>query len=135
MDGGYAGPKLRDALKDLGQWTVQIVKRSDTAEGFEVLPRRWVGHLVEGGEKDVHAGNELQKGVSRPRVHPLENRKTPQIKSDPKRDSPSVLSLTLHPLAGYILDDKGHSAASQGHGALNEHRECFVRWRTLGAEV
>ena len=41
-DGGYAGPKLRDALKALGKWTVQIVKRSDTAEGFEVLPRRWV---------------------------------------------------------------------------------------------
>ena len=41
-DGGYAGPKLRDALKAIGRWTVQIVKRSDTAHGFEVLPRRWV---------------------------------------------------------------------------------------------
>jgi len=41
-DGGYAGPKLRDALKAIGRWTIQIVKRSDTAEGFEVLPRRWV---------------------------------------------------------------------------------------------
>jgi transposase len=41
-DGGYAGPKLRDALKAIGRWTVRIVKRSDTAEGFEVLPRRWV---------------------------------------------------------------------------------------------
>jgi transposase len=41
-DGGYAGPKLRDALKALSQWTVQIVKRSDTAVGFEVLPRRGV---------------------------------------------------------------------------------------------
>ena len=41
-DGGYAGQKLRDALKAIGRWTVQIVKCSDTAEGFEVLPRRWV---------------------------------------------------------------------------------------------
>ena len=41
-DGGYAGPKLREALKQIGRWTVQIVKRSDSAEGFEVLPRRWV---------------------------------------------------------------------------------------------
>lgn len=41
-DGGYAGPKLRDALKAIGRWTVQVVKRSDTAEGFEVLPRRWI---------------------------------------------------------------------------------------------
>lgn len=41
-DGGYAGPKLRDALIGIGRWTIQIVKRSDTAQGFEVLPRRWV---------------------------------------------------------------------------------------------
>ena len=41
-DGGYAGPKLREALRALGRWTVQIVKRSDTVEGFEILPRRWV---------------------------------------------------------------------------------------------
>lgn len=41
-DGGYAGPKLRDALTGIGNWTIQIVKRSDTAEGFEVIPRRWV---------------------------------------------------------------------------------------------
>ncbi len=41
-DGGYAGPKLRDALKSVGRWRVQIVKRSDKAHGFKVLPRRWV---------------------------------------------------------------------------------------------
>ena len=41
MDGGYAGPKLRNALISNGRWIIQIVKRSDTAEGFEVLPRRW----------------------------------------------------------------------------------------------
>jgi len=41
-DAGYAGDKLRDALASLGRWTVQIIKRSDTAQGFEVLPRRWV---------------------------------------------------------------------------------------------
>lgn len=41
-DGGYAGPKLRTALQEIGCWTVEIVKRSDTASGFEVIPRRWV---------------------------------------------------------------------------------------------
>ena len=41
-DGGYAGNKLRQALRRLGKWTVEIIKRSDTARGFEVLPRRWV---------------------------------------------------------------------------------------------
>ena len=41
-DGGYAGDKLKQALATMGRWTVQIVKRSDTAQGFKVLPRRWV---------------------------------------------------------------------------------------------
>ena len=39
---GYAGDKLRDALRRIGRWTVEIIKRSDAASGFEVLPRRWV---------------------------------------------------------------------------------------------
>ncbi|WP_156141250.1 transposase, partial [Sphingomonas sp. 37zxx] len=37
-----AGDKLRDALASMGQWTVEIIKRSDTAKGFQRLPRRWV---------------------------------------------------------------------------------------------
>jgi transposase len=41
-DGGYAGDKLRDAMAALGQWSFEIIKRSDTAKGFELLPRRWV---------------------------------------------------------------------------------------------
>ena len=41
-DGGYAGPKLRGALRKVGKFTLEIVKRTDKAEGFEVLPRRWV---------------------------------------------------------------------------------------------
>ena len=43
-DGGYAGDKLREALRKIGKskWTIEIIKRSDAAKGFEVLPRRWV---------------------------------------------------------------------------------------------
>ena len=41
-DGGYAGDKLRSALKGHGSWTLEIIKRSETAQGFELLPRRWV---------------------------------------------------------------------------------------------
>ena len=41
-DGGYAGPKFKGALDKIGRWTLEIVKRSDTTLGFEVLPRRWV---------------------------------------------------------------------------------------------
>jgi transposase len=41
-DGGYAGDKLKAAMAKLGQWTIEIVKRSDAAKGFVLLPRRWV---------------------------------------------------------------------------------------------
>lgn len=41
-DGGYAGTKLKDALRRIGKWTIAIIKRFDAAKGFEVLPRRWV---------------------------------------------------------------------------------------------
>jgi transposase len=41
-DGAYAGDKLKDALKDIGDWTIEIVKRPDAAKGFVLLPRRWV---------------------------------------------------------------------------------------------
>jgi putative transposase len=41
-DGGYAGDKIKAALEGHGTWTLEIVKRSDTAKGFVLLPRRWV---------------------------------------------------------------------------------------------
>ena len=34
-DGGYAGAKLRGALKGQGEWTIEIIKRSDIAKGWE----------------------------------------------------------------------------------------------------
>jgi transposase len=42
-DGGYQGPMFRRAVtKIMKQVNVEIVKRSDHAKGFMVLPRRWV---------------------------------------------------------------------------------------------
>ena len=42
-DGGYQGPVFKKALKRvLRQVDLQIVKRSDHAKGFEVLPKRWI---------------------------------------------------------------------------------------------
>ena len=41
-DGGYAGEKLAHAMVGHGVWTLEIVKRSDAARGFVLLPRRWV---------------------------------------------------------------------------------------------
>ncbi len=37
-----AGDKLRQALRRIGKWTVEIIRRSDVAKGFELLPRRRV---------------------------------------------------------------------------------------------
>ncbi len=41
-DGGYAGPKLKGRLEKIGKFTLEIIKRSDKAKGFKLLPRRWV---------------------------------------------------------------------------------------------
>jgi transposase len=42
-DGGYQGPQFQKGLKKVvAQVNVEIVKRSDRAKGFVVLPRRWV---------------------------------------------------------------------------------------------
>ena len=42
-DGGYQGPRFaQGAAAYLAQMEVEIVKRSDVAQGFVVLPRRWV---------------------------------------------------------------------------------------------
>jgi putative transposase len=63
-DGGSAGPEPRGALARSGDWKLQIVKRSDTAKGFELLARRWVvertfawlgrcRRLAKDGEKSI----------------------------------------------------------------------------------
>jgi transposase len=41
-DGGYAGDKLKTALTEIGDWTIEVIKRSDRVKGCVVLPRRWV---------------------------------------------------------------------------------------------
>ncbi len=42
-DGGYQGPIFQSAVrKILRQIDVEIVKRSDLAKGFAVLPKRWI---------------------------------------------------------------------------------------------
>ena len=42
-DGGYQGPVFRRAVRrKLRRVHVEIVKRSDQAKGFVVLPKRWI---------------------------------------------------------------------------------------------
>lgn len=40
-DGGYQG-RLIDWVKQVCDWMLTIVKRSDTAKGFQVIPHRWI---------------------------------------------------------------------------------------------
>jgi hypothetical protein len=48
-DGGYQGLKFQTALKCvLSNVEVAIVKRSDHAKGFAVLPKRWTPDRVRG---------------------------------------------------------------------------------------
>jgi transposase len=42
-DGGYQGPLFQAGLKKvIAHVNVEIVKRSDQAKGFVVLPKRWI---------------------------------------------------------------------------------------------
>jgi putative transposase len=40
-DGGYAGD-LVGQVKDWGKWVLEIVKKADKTEGFQLLPHRWI---------------------------------------------------------------------------------------------
>ncbi len=41
VDGGYAG-KLVEWATTTGGWALEVVKRPKDAEGFVVLPKRWI---------------------------------------------------------------------------------------------
>ncbi len=70
-DGAYGGEKLRKAMAGAA-WTITVVKRSDTAKGFEVLPKRWV---VERTIAWINRCRRLAEGLRKPqpnrsRLHP-----------------------------------------------------------------
>ena len=41
-DGGYAGDKLKRALRHLHNFSIEIVRRPQEAKGFVVIAKRWV---------------------------------------------------------------------------------------------
>jgi hypothetical protein len=63
----------------------------------KVVPRvvgTGIWDVIEGGEEDIHVGNGLRKGDPHPRIHPAQDRKTPQIPNAiplPMGASPIVL--------------------------------------------
>ncbi len=42
VDGGYEGAEFMRWVMDRYRWIIETVKRSDTAKGFVVLPKRWI---------------------------------------------------------------------------------------------
>ena len=48
-DSGYAGPQFQVGLaRVMRQVSVEIVKHSDAAKGFAVLPKRWIVERTHG---------------------------------------------------------------------------------------
>jgi hypothetical protein len=68
-DGDYQGPEFQAAMKrTMAQVNVEIVKRSDGAKGFVVLPRRWVRKDFRVAQPMSPIGERL--GVSRTKDPP-----------------------------------------------------------------
>ena len=76
---GTAGRPAENCDKAYGQQFAKVVPR---------VVGTGIGDVIEGGEEDIHVGNEIQKDDPHPRIHPAQDRKTPQTTSNPKRDSP-----------------------------------------------
>jgi transposase len=76
-DDGYNGQKLKEQLGELGRWTLEIIKRSDLAKGFELLPRPMGGraHLrmarsLPASRQGLRAIHRQRRGVDHPRPYP-----------------------------------------------------------------
>src|SRR5450756_1654030 len=62
-DGGYQGPAFRRvATRIMTQVNVEIVRRSDRAKGFVVLPKRWV---VERNIRMARAVQTARQGLGK----------------------------------------------------------------------
>lgn len=57
--------ELKEALTQVGRWTVQIANRSDVAEGFEALPRRWVlGRILAWLDQCRRLSQDWEKSIA-----------------------------------------------------------------------
>jgi len=66
-DGGYAGPKLRDALKAIARWTVQIVKRCGLHSRRIMIATR----NLDGREPGIIRRLRLEPRIAAPRLNPV----------------------------------------------------------------
>ncbi len=66
-DGGYGGTKLQISLSALGRWTLEIVKRSDLAQGFQILPQTLGCRAHPGVAEPQPPARQGLRGVGRDR--------------------------------------------------------------------
>ena len=90
-----------------------------------------IGDVIEGGEENVHAGNGLQKGDPRPRIHPTENRKTLRSVQIPN----AIPLLSMQPLTDLILETFRLNGAllAAGDRLLANPSLTSARWQVLRA--
>ena len=60
-DSVYNGANLRDALAKFGNWTIEIVKRTADAAGFQLLPRRWWSNEPSLGSIETAAWQRISR--------------------------------------------------------------------------
>ena len=65
-DGGSAGPNLGNALKAIGRWTVQIVKRCNTAMALKSCPTDGLSSASVPGWGDAAVCQKIGKNPSPP---------------------------------------------------------------------
>ena len=113
-DGGYQGPVFRKALaRVLRHIDLEIVKRSDGARGFEVLPKRWIVERTIGW---LNRCRRLAKDWENL------NRKALAFLNSPPSASCCENSAIPHDLPGQIVrKDEGFwiEAVGAGGGALS----------------
>jgi hypothetical protein len=83
-DGGYAGDKLRQALRRIGKWTVEIVKRSDVAKGLRRRSRA-------AGSSSGHSLGSTEIAAS-PRTSSRPSHRLPHGSSSPPSNSSHAAS-------------------------------------------
>jgi hypothetical protein len=94
-DGGYQGPVFRNAVEAaMAELNVEIVKRSDQAKGFVLLPKRWA-EQPEGSARDCAwngcGGGRTNTRLAEPLPSPRERLGVPEPKS------PRLCPACIHP--------------------------------------